>query len=49
MPVEEVMAGILAGEFTLDAGVVMIDGLLRLGAVLPEDAQYLDLLRLMKP
>jgi hypothetical protein len=29
--------------------VVMIDGLLRLGAVLPEDAQYLDLLRLMKP
>jgi 8-oxo-dGTP pyrophosphatase MutT (NUDIX family) len=49
MPVEDVMADILAGEFTLDAGVVMIDGLLRLGAVLPEDAQYLDLLRLMKP
>ena len=49
MPVEDVLASILAGEFTLDAGVVMIDGLLRLGAVLPEDTQYLDLLRLMKP
>jgi 8-oxo-dGTP pyrophosphatase MutT (NUDIX family) len=49
MPVEEVLQNLLAGEFTLDAGVVMIDGLLRLGAVLPEDSQYLDLLRLMKP
>jgi 8-oxo-dGTP pyrophosphatase MutT (NUDIX family) len=49
MPVEDVLQGILAGEFTLDAGVVMIDGLLRLGAVLPEDPQYLDLMRLMKP
>jgi 8-oxo-dGTP pyrophosphatase MutT (NUDIX family) len=49
MPVEEVIQAILAGEFTLDAGVVMVDGLLRLGAVLPEDPQYLDLLRLMKP
>jgi len=49
MPVEDVIAAILAGEFTLDAGVVMIDGLLRLGAVLPEDPSYLDLLRLMKP
>ena len=47
--VEEVLQKLLAGEFTLDAGVVMIDGLLRLGAVLPEDSQYLDLLRLMKP
>ena len=46
---EEVIANILAGDFTLDAGAVMIDGLLRLGAVLPEDAQYLDLLRLLKP
>ena len=36
-------------DFTLDAGTVMIDGLLRLGAVLPEDRQYLDMLRLMKP
>ena len=49
MPVEEVLQNILGGEFTLDAGTVMIDGLLRLGAVLPEDRQYLDLLRLMKP
>lgn len=49
MPVEEVLQNLLAGDFTLDAGTVMIDGLLRLGAVLPEDRQYLDLLRLMKP
>lgn len=49
MRVEEVMEGILAGDFTLDAGTVMIDGLLRLGAVLPEDRQYLEILRLMKP
>jgi 8-oxo-dGTP pyrophosphatase MutT (NUDIX family) len=49
MPVEDVMASLLAGDFTLDAAVVTVDGLLRLGAVLPEDPQYLDLLRLMKP
>jgi 8-oxo-dGTP pyrophosphatase MutT (NUDIX family) len=49
MPVEEVMADLLTGDFTLDAAVVTIDGLLRLGAVLPEDPQYLDLQRLMKP
>ena len=49
MPVEDVLQCLLAGEFSLDAGIVMIDGLLRLGAVLPEDPQYLDLLRLMKP
>ena len=49
LPVEEVMQNLLTGDFTLDAGVVMVDGLLRLGAVLPEDPQYLDLLRLMKP
>ena len=49
MPVEDVIQAILAGDFTLDAGTVMVDALLRLGAVLPEDAQYLDLLRLMKP
>ena len=49
MPVEDVCEAILQGEFTLDAGAVTIDGLLRLGAVLPEDPQYLDLLRLMKP
>jgi len=49
LPVEEVMMDLLTGDFTLDAAVVTIDGLLRLGAVLPEDSQYLDLLRLMKP
>jgi 8-oxo-dGTP pyrophosphatase MutT (NUDIX family) len=49
MAVEDVLERLLEGEFTLDAGVVMIDGLLRLGAVLPEDAGYLDLIRLMKP
>jgi hypothetical protein len=49
MPVEEVLENVFTGDFTLDAGVVMIDGLLRLGAMLPEDPQYLDLLRLMKP
>jgi len=49
LPVEDVMQSVLAGEFGLDAGTVMIDGLLRLGAVLPEDPQYLEVLRLMKP
>jgi 8-oxo-dGTP pyrophosphatase MutT (NUDIX family) len=49
MPVEDVLTNLLTGDFTLDASVVMIDGLLRLGAVLPEDPQYLDLMRLMKP
>ncbi|HEX6633451.1 MAG TPA: hypothetical protein VF038_05755, partial [Usitatibacter sp.] len=49
MAVEDVLQSLLAGDFTLDAGAVMIDGLLRLGAVPPEDPQYLDLLRLMKP
>jgi 8-oxo-dGTP pyrophosphatase MutT (NUDIX family) len=49
MALEDVIQSLLTGDFTLDAGAVMIDGLLRLGAVLPEDPQYLDLLRLMKP
>lgn len=49
LSMEEVVQEILAGEFTLDAGTVMIDGLLRQGAVMPEDPQYLHLLRLMKP
>jgi hypothetical protein len=44
-----VVTSLLAGEFTLDAGAVTIDGLLRLGAVMPEDPQYLDLLRMLKP
>jgi len=46
---EEVVERILDGEFTLDAGAVTIDGLLRQGVPLPEDPQYLDLLRLLKP
>lgn len=49
LPLEDVVQQILTGDFTLDAGAVMIDGLLRLGAVPPEDPQYLDLLRLLKP
>ena len=49
MPVEDVIQEILSGSVTLDAGAVMIDGMLRLGAVLPEDPQYLDLLRMLKP
>ncbi|MGZ5101834.1 MAG: DUF4743 domain-containing protein [Usitatibacter sp.] len=48
-PLEDVVQEILDGDFTLDAGAVMVDGLLRLGAVPPEDPQYLDLLRLLKP
>ena len=49
MSLEDVVQCLLCGDFTLDAGAVMIDGLLRLGAVMPEDPQYLDLLRLLKP
>lgn len=49
MSLEDVVQDLLCGDFTLDAGAVMIDGLLRLGAVMPEDPQYLDLLRLLKP
>jgi hypothetical protein len=49
MPVEEVLHSLLAGDFSLDAGAVMIDGLLRMGAIPPEDPQYLELLRLLKP
>ena len=48
-PLEEVVQMILTGDFTLDAGTVAIDGLLRLGAMVPEDPLYLDMLRLMKP
>ena len=48
-PLEDAVQDILTGDFTLDAGAVMVDALLRLGAVPPEDPQYLDLLRLLKP
>jgi 8-oxo-dGTP pyrophosphatase MutT (NUDIX family) len=35
MPLEDVVQEILAGEFTLDAGTVMVDGLLRQGILSP--------------
>jgi 8-oxo-dGTP pyrophosphatase MutT (NUDIX family) len=49
LPLEDVVEHILQGDFTLDAGTVMIDGLLRQGALLPEDPLYLELLRLLQP
>ena len=49
LPLEEVVQLILEGEFTLDAGAVMIDGLLRQGVLPPEDPLYLELMRLLKP
>ena len=48
-PLEEVLEQILLGEFTMDAGTVMIDGLLRQGILPPEDPPYLEILRLLKP
>jgi 8-oxo-dGTP pyrophosphatase MutT (NUDIX family) len=49
MPLQDVVQEILAGEFTLDAGTVMIDGLLRQGILSPEDPLYLEILRLLRP
>jgi len=49
MRLEEAVELVLQGEFTLDAGTVMIDGLLRQGILQPEDPLYLELLRLLKP
>jgi 8-oxo-dGTP pyrophosphatase MutT (NUDIX family) len=49
LPLEEVLEQILLGEFTMDAGTVMIDGLLRQGILPPEDPLYLEILRLLKP
>jgi len=49
VPLEEVLEHILEGEFTMDAGTVMIDGLLRQGILSPEDPLYLEILRLLKP
>ncbi|QJR16057.1 NUDIX hydrolase [Usitatibacter palustris] len=46
---EEVLDAVLCGDFSLDAGAVMIDGMIRQGIPLPEDTQYLDLVRLLKP
>lgn len=49
LTVPETIDAILAGEFTLDAGAVTIDALLRNGVLTPEDPQYLDLVRLLRP
>jgi 8-oxo-dGTP pyrophosphatase MutT (NUDIX family) len=49
LSVPEAIEAILAGEFTLDAGAVTVDALLRNGVLAPEDPQYLDLVRLLKP
>jgi 8-oxo-dGTP pyrophosphatase MutT (NUDIX family) len=49
LTVPETIDAILAGEFTLDAGAVTVDALLRNGVLAPEDPQYLDLVRLLKP
>jgi 8-oxo-dGTP pyrophosphatase MutT (NUDIX family) len=45
----ETIEALLAGEFTPDAGTVTVDALLRQGVIAPEDPQYLDLVRLMRP
>ena len=49
VPLEEVVQHILTGDFTMDAGTVMVDGLMRQGVLLPEDPTYLEILRLLKP
>jgi 8-oxo-dGTP pyrophosphatase MutT (NUDIX family) len=49
MPVAEVVEAILAGEFTLDAGAVMVESLIRNGVMHPEDPEYLEMIRLLRP
>jgi 8-oxo-dGTP pyrophosphatase MutT (NUDIX family) len=49
LTIPETIEAILAGEFTLDAGAVTVDALVRNGILAPEDPQYLDLVRLLKP
>jgi len=49
LAIPEAIDAILAGEFTLDAGAVTIDALLRNAVLAPEDPQYLDLVRLLRP
>jgi 8-oxo-dGTP pyrophosphatase MutT (NUDIX family) len=49
LAIPEVVEAILAGEFTLDAGAVTVDALLRNGVLAPEDPQFLDLVRLLRP
>ena len=49
LPVAEAIEAILAGEFTLDAGAVMVECLVRNGIMQPEDPEYLDMVRLLRP
>jgi 8-oxo-dGTP pyrophosphatase MutT (NUDIX family) len=49
LTIPETIEAVLAGEFTLDAGAVTLDALLRNGILAPEDPQYLDLVRLLRP
>jgi 8-oxo-dGTP pyrophosphatase MutT (NUDIX family) len=49
LSIPETIEAILAGEFTLDAGAVTVDALLRNAVLAPEDPQYLDLVRLLRP
>ena len=49
LSVPETIEAILAGEFTLDAGAVTVDAFVRNGILAPEDPQYLELVRLLKP
>ena len=49
LTIPEAIEAILAGEFTLDAGAVTVDALLRNAVLAPEDPQYLDLVRLLGP
>jgi 8-oxo-dGTP pyrophosphatase MutT (NUDIX family) len=49
LTIPETIEAILSGEFSLDAGAVTVDALLRNGVFEPEDPQYLDLVRFLKP
>ncbi len=49
LTVPETIDAIVAGEFTMDAGAVTVDALLRNGILAPEDPQYLELVRLLRP
>jgi 8-oxo-dGTP pyrophosphatase MutT (NUDIX family) len=49
LSVPETIEAILAGEFTLDAGAVTVDAFVRNGVLAPEDPQYLELVRLLRP
>ena len=49
LSVADAVEAILAGEFTLDAGAVMVESLIRNGIMQPEDPEYLDMVRLLRP